>query len=185
MIALIPIGKSKRLKDKHFMFIDGKRIIDIIVENLIRCQIFKKIIISSYKEMDIKNATVIIDYELKGVSNVLKNVIETYNENIILIGGDMPFVSCDSISLLLRYPEDLISIPRWKNGYFEPLHAYYPETIKFSDEKDMKSLLNKNMFVSIDAEKFPPFTFFNINTYNDYIRAIEIYDMVKKRGKYK
>ncbi|MGC8584581.1 MAG: molybdenum cofactor guanylyltransferase [Thermoplasmata archaeon] len=185
MIALIPVGKSRRLKDKHFLHINEKRMIDYIVDKIMDCNFFDDIVVISYKKIEIKNAVLIIDNDLLGVSNAMKQAMEKFDNDVFLIGGDMPFVSCESISMLFGYPGSLISIPRWSTGYFEPLHAFYPRSITFPERKDMRSLLEKNMFVSVRAENFPEYTFFNINTKEDYITAVKLLENPSVYGELK
>ncbi|MFP3255927.1 MAG: hypothetical protein RXP30_05820 [Thermoplasmata archaeon] len=173
VIALVPVGKSKRLENKHFLDYCGKRIIDSVVDNLINSGLFSKIVIYSYFEFNIDRAEIIIDKKLQGVLPLIIDAMERYSENIFVLGGDMPLATY--FSPLLSYPEQLSVIPRWKNGYIEPLHSLYSISSLnyYSGERALHDFIEKIPRVYYPAEKMPEYSFYNINTREDYSSLIK------------
>lgn len=176
VIALIPVGDSKRLRGKHFLKLGSRRIIDIIVEKLFWSKLFDEIIVYSIHDIKIKNATTVIDYEREGALNVLIRTLKEFNSNIFLIGGDLPFFSIESIKKMMIYPDQLSVIPKWSNGYMEPMHALYSISAKeYPRKRSFHEFIEQIPKIFLRAEGFPEYEFFNMNTLEDYILAKEIY----------
>ncbi|MEM3327250.1 MAG: hypothetical protein QW037_02605 [Thermoplasmata archaeon] len=171
VIAVVPVGISRRLSGKHFLEFCNKRIIDVVVENLNESNLFSKVIIYTINNFDIKNAEIIIDKWRTGVLPILIDALERFNENVFLLGGDMPLANSKSFFPLLLYPESLSVIPKWENGYLEPLHALYSKSaLNFQKNKNsMHEFIEHIPKVFIKAEKIGKMAFFNINTNDDYI----------------
>ncbi|MGC8672653.1 MAG: NTP transferase domain-containing protein [Thermoplasmata archaeon] len=179
VIAVIPIGNSVRLKNKHFLTLGNKRIIDIIVENLYQSNLFDEIVVYSMVNFDINYAKFVKDNEGKGPIDVLINSLKKFNTNIFFIGGDIPFFSMKSIKNMLLYPDNLSIIPKWENGYMEPLHALYSiSALNYPRKDSFHEFIEQIPKVFIKAEKFPEYEFFNINTFKDYTIAKEIYQLL-------
>ncbi len=129
---------------------------------------------------------------------------EAKHEHAVLLPCDAPFVSPDVVTLLMEMaPSFTAVIPRWPNGYVEPLHAVYKTraAAKASAEAlgegklDMRSMISRLsnvLYVStlviaeIDSQHL---TLFNINTPADLHRAQAIAKSIgreagekKKRG---
>ncbi|MGC9176246.1 MAG: NTP transferase domain-containing protein, partial [Thermoplasmata archaeon] len=165
VIALIPIGDSKRLKNKHFLNIGGKKIIEIIVDKISNISFFEDIVIYSTVPVKIKNTNLIIDQEKKGPLNVLLKVLKIYEKNVFLLAGDMPFISAEYIEKMLIYPEQLSVIPRWENGYLEPMHALYSKScLNYNEKESFHEFIKYIPKIFLKAENFPRYQFFNINT---------------------
>jgi len=107
-------------------------------------------------------------------------------EYSLLLPCDTPFVSREVLSLLLEISPGVNAvIPRWPNGYVEPLQAVYrtrralqaaEETIRMGrlDMRSMISLLRRVRYVStLVLKQLDPnlTTFFNLNTPQDLRRA--------------
>lgn len=117
----------------------------------------------------------------------------------LLLPCDVPFVSRDVVSLLLEvHGEKAAVIPRWTNGYIEPLQAVYAvePAIKAAEEAlnegklNMRSMIEKLRGIryvsTLVLQRFDPqlLTFFNVNTPMDLKKAESL--MVgrgKTRGK--
>lgn len=110
-------------------------------------------------------------------------------EYSLLLPCDTPFLSDRVLSLLLDLCNGFdLTIPRWPNGYIEPLQAVYhtgsathaAKTALTKGRKDMRSmisLLRKVRYVStIVLEELDPRlnTFFNVNTRSDLRKAERI-----------
>jgi molybdopterin-guanine dinucleotide biosynthesis protein A len=111
------------------------------------------------------------------------------SEYTAVLPCDSPFVDKDVFGLLLdKASKADASIPRWPNGYIEPLHAVYKvsSALRAAESavgegklsiRDMIAKLGKVVYVSTDEiRKFDPelLTFFNINSRKDVKRADEI-----------
>ena len=107
-------------------------------------------------------------------------------EYSLLLPCDTPFVSREVLSLLLEISPGVNAvIPRWPNGYVEPLQAVYrtrralqaaEEAIRMGrlDMRSMISLLRRVRYVStLVLKQLDPnlTTFFNLNTPQDLRRA--------------
>jgi molybdopterin-guanine dinucleotide biosynthesis protein A len=106
----------------------------------------------------------------------------------LVLPCDSPFINIELIQYLIKtsiYYDALI--PKWPNGYIEPLHSVYQvapciESIKLTFEQGEKSILNmikrlkKVQYVS--TEELRVFdrdlrTFYNINSLNDLTKFQE------------
>ncbi|MBD6955630.1 MAG: molybdenum cofactor guanylyltransferase [Thermoplasmata archaeon] len=172
VIALVPVGNSKRLKNKHFLDFCGKRIIDAVIDNLEETGAFSRIIVYSHADIRVKNAEVIRDERLEGVLPLIFDAIRRYGENVFVLGGDMPLANRSSILPLLSYPEQLSVVPRWRNGYMEPLHSLYSTScINYEPEgRSINRFIERIPRIYFPAEDLPPNAFFNVNTQEDYER---------------
>jgi len=126
------------------------------------------------------------DCPLIGALTGLANANGTYS---ILLPCDTPFISKDVIELLFEASFNVdATIPRWPNGYIEPLQAVYHTRSALSAAKEavmkgkrrmqsMISLLHGVRYLStivlreIDSDLL---TFFNVNTPIDLKRAKKI-----------
>ena len=89
----------------------------------------------------------------------------------------MPFISKKEIDKMLEYTSHSIVIPQWKNGYPEPLHAYYsPKVLPlfkkelYKGNTSLHSAIKKCSNVHyLYAEKMESKTFFNMNTKADFL----------------
>jgi molybdopterin-guanine dinucleotide biosynthesis protein A len=109
-----------------------------------------------------------------------------HNEHALLLPCDTPFVSTDVMQLILELcaSKDAV-IPRWPNGYVEPLQAAYNAlTARVAATKaleagklDMRSMIANMRQIrylsTLVVEQLDPeyLTFFNINTPVDLKRA--------------
>lgn len=176
VIAVIPVGNSKRLTNKHFLKLGEDQIIEIIVSKLYNSNLFEKIVIYSTKPIYIENSETIIDYEEKGPMYVLWNSLKIFNDNIFMIGGDMPFIEIESLKRFFVYPKQLSVIPKWKNGYLEPLHSLYSKfCLNYEFKNSFHEFIEGIPKVFLSAESFSEYEFFNINTQDDYLLAKKIY----------
>lgn len=175
VVALVPVGNSRRLKNKHFLDFCGRRIIDAVVENLNSSGLFSRVVIYSYRYFNIDGAEIIIDGKMDGVLPLIMDAMERYRENVFVLGGDMPLADSKSISPLLTYPDNLSVIPTWANGYMEPLHALYSITAHSkTKEKSLQKFIMGIPRIHYPAEKLPPEAFFNVNTPEDYRRLVDV-----------
>ncbi len=167
MLAFVLVGESTRLPGKHFLqVVRGKRLIDLVIDNL-RSIGFRVVIYSRVPfETD---AELILDR----TSWILESIhsLFDYEDEFFLFGGDMPLVKKRAVELMVESIKPLSSlVPRWRNGYLEPLHAYYHHsTSSCLRGESLTSALRACRYVEyIPAEIMPEETFFNINTRDDF-----------------
>ena len=170
--AVVLVGYSKRLPNKHTRLIkDNERLIDFVINNLKNMGL--NVIVYSKYEIDVSTPLIIdtSDWILPSIISILKKL----NRGVFIFGGDMPFIMKEEIEKMDKYSSHNAVVPMWKNGYLEPLHAYYsPKIIPFFEEElkeekpSLHSAIRKSKdVVYIEAEKMNPITFFNVNTYED------------------
>jgi molybdopterin-guanine dinucleotide biosynthesis protein A len=114
-------------------------------------------------------------------------VIES--EYTLVLPCDTPFINLDVLRFMYERAEGADAvIPRWPNGYIEPLQAFYKtsSTLKAAEDaiyrnerscREMIRHLNEVVYVNIDElRKFDPelITFFNVNTKEDLLKAEKI-----------
>lgn len=130
------------------------------------------------------------EYQLKSpVVGALTGLKYARGEYSILLSCDTPLISAKVVQLLLEISKDYDAvIPRWPNGYIEPLQAVYNTekaygaAFKAITQKNLKmsdviKKLRKVLFIStIALSNMDPDlnTFFNVNTPNDFLHAKRI-----------
>jgi len=105
----------------------------------------------------------------------------------LLIPCDTPFVSTEVVSLLFKLCRNKAAvIPRWSNGYIEPLHAIYQTKMALEAAKSavvegkrkvraiIKELRGVRYVSTLVIQQLDPdlYTFFNINTPTDLKKAM-------------
>ena len=95
----------------------------------------------------VDDTEIISDNELRtpmlGIYSGFKELNRLGFEKCFLLSGDMPLVKPKVIELLIKEAEGFdCCIPRWNNGFLEPLFAIYP--IKKTFELAKKTILEKN-----------------------------------------
>lgn len=108
------------------------------------------------------------------------------SEYTLLLPCDTPFIRQDVLRFLYQKAEGVDAvIPRWPNGYIEPLQAFYRTStaLRAAEEalnrgersfREMIRSLNKVVYVNVDElKRFDPdlVTFFNINSGEELLRA--------------
>lgn len=191
-------GFSKRFgRDKGLVKLAGKALVIHVLDRV--CEVADEIIIVVGSDAQLEafsrllggKASLVVDaYKgqapLVGALTGFENVNAEYS---LLLPCDAPFVSRDITALLLDLCIDEAAvIPRWPNGYIEPLHAAYHTKSAITaakvalDEKkltmaSMIAHLHRTRYVStlvlqqLDAKLL---TFFNVNTPEDFKRAESI-----------
>ena len=116
-----------------------------------------------------------------------------HGEHSLLLPFDTPFVSREVVSLLFELCRNKAAvIPRWPNGYIEPLHAVYQTKLALEAAKSavaegklnvramIKKLRGVRYVSTLVIQQLDPdlHTFFNINTPADLEKAM---NMIKPR----
>jgi molybdopterin-guanine dinucleotide biosynthesis protein A len=191
-------GRSTRLgRDKAFLRIDGRPLIERIVE--LTAEVTEEVIIvandfDSYTGLD---ARVVTDfYPGKGaLGGIFSGLREVSTQHALVVACDMPFLNIP----LLRYmgeftPDYDIVIPRLEE-LTEPLHAIYSRVCLSAIEKQLRAddLRISSFFAGFrvryverqEIEAFDPghLSFFNINNQSDFARAREIWHRERSQAR--
>lgn len=198
-------GSSKRLgQDKGLIRLAGKPLLIHVLDKM--CGVVDEIVIvvssesqkKAYKDLVEQKAKVTIDKgktqtPLVGALTGFENVQGEYT---LLLSCDTPFISSQIASLLLDLCINKSAvIPRWPNGFIEPLQAaYHTISAQVAAEKalgngkldlqSMIALLRGVRYISTMAlQQMDPklLTFFNVNTPEDLRKATSILKSASKR----
>jgi molybdopterin-guanine dinucleotide biosynthesis protein A len=154
----------------------------VVISSLHKKESYSQVLPGTQVLLDIKDQRT----PLVGALTGLKNAQGCYS---VLLPSDVPFVSEDVLKLLFEVSSGMDAvIPRWPNGYIEPLQAVYKTSSALTAAEkaiqrgevrplNMIMLLSKVRYIStlviqqIDPELT---TFFNVNTRNDLKKAEEL-----------
>jgi len=128
---------------------------------------------------------------LIGLYTAFKRLSTLDYEKAFTFSCDSPLIKSEVVDLLLKQAEGYdCYIPKWENGFLEPLFAIYPVKAAFEQAKDsllnktykLTNLLNENWkvnYVPIEYEIQPLdknlITFINVNGPIDIDKLMEIY----------
>ncbi|MEM3593934.1 MAG: molybdenum cofactor guanylyltransferase [Candidatus Jordarchaeaceae archaeon] len=204
-VAILCGGKSTRMgTDKGLVTLCGKPMLLHVLE---KCEeVFSEIFVvlgsnmnKSYEEIVGSRAHILID-KLLDINSPLNGAYTAFGsceqKYLYLLSCDMPLVNMEVLKLMREVitTENAV-IPRWPNGYIEPLHAIYKvkpsleaaEKALSEKRMDMRSMIKNLRSVlylsTLVIEKLDPKleTFFNINTVAELKTAEE---KIKKRNRY-
>ncbi len=168
MRAYVLVGKSSRLRGKHLIdVIPGKRLIDIVVEN-IRAMGLEPVI---YSKIPLEIDAPVIRDSSPWILPAIISLLEK-DDGFFVFGGDMPLIRREAVEAMLsRFSPGKTIVPKWREtGYLEPLHAIYSRN-SLSCLENARSLTSglKNCptVEFVPADEFPRETFFNVNTADD------------------
>jgi len=128
-------GRGKRMGsgEKALMPINGKPLVTYIIKSLEN--MVDEIIISVRDKSQEEVLNLILpgyiyaydEFENKGpLSGILSGLTLCKNDFCFIAACDMPFINENVVQILFRMSDshDAV-IPRWENGFIEPLHAVY------------------------------------------------------------
>ncbi len=189
-------GKGSRLgyREKALIEIDGRPLIDLVIESLEK--VVDNIIISVRDEeqgkllgshFDRYKFTYDTYQNIGPLAGVLSGLAACKDEYCFIAACDMPFINTNVVMMLFQesYGYDA-AMPRWNEGYLEPLHAVYMcepmirETEKAIQKGETIILapvnkLNVNYIGVDDIKKIDPDlrTFMNVNTPADIQKVLK------------
>jgi len=167
---------------KHILDVIGFTVDEVMVV------VSSKVQAENYARVIGLNVKVLVDTEdMHGpLVGALTGFQEAHGEYSLLLPCDTPFISRDVLSLLRELCRDRTAvIPRWPNGYIEPLHAVYRtktalEAVKNAlseGELNMRSIVDRLISVryvsTLVLQQLDPElrTFFNVNAPLDLRKA--------------
>ncbi|MGB9756211.1 MAG: molybdenum cofactor guanylyltransferase [Candidatus Bathyarchaeales archaeon] len=188
-------GFSRRFgQDKGLLLLANKPLIKHVLDAISNIANEKIVVVSS--KIQAESYTKVVGSEVKvfvDESNVqsplvgaLKGFKEVQNEYALLLPCDTPLISRDIASLLFDLcPNKSAVIPRWPNGYIEPLQAVYrtkpaletAEKALSEGRLNMQAMVDKLRGIryvsTIVLRQLDPElkSFFNVNTPMDLKRA--------------
>ena len=198
-------GSSSRLgEDKSLVLLANKPLVQYVLDAVGKIADEKIVAINSKAKIEVFRKTV--DSDVKVVADnpkynvhsplvgALTGFEKACGEYSLLLSCDTPFISREVVTLLLelRVKKSAV-VPRWPNGYIEPLQAVYhtqraleaAEKTLEDERFDMRSMVEKLRGVryvstlvlqQLDLELR---TFFNVNTLLDLKKA----EFLLKHGK--
>ncbi|ASJ02369.1 molybdenum cofactor guanylyltransferase MobA [Thermococcus profundus] len=186
MGAVLAGGRAKRFGGDKLLFrINGKSLLLYTLERLEQARRIDEIILVASKEnaekMEGFGYDVVVDELMVGPMGGIYTALSL--GDAFLVAGDMPLLVPEFVDFIIeRFEEAKKSacVPRWSNGYLEPLHAAYSGSFRDFLEKRIKSgnyAINQAIRESdacyIEIEKLPEDwreSFFNVNTRGDLRR---------------
>jgi len=199
-------GFSKRFgQDKGSVRLAGKPLILYVVDVVSKLVDDIVVVANSKKQREAfadlfgRKAVVAVDkYEKRSpLVGALTGFEKVQGDYSLLLPCDTPFVSSQIASLLLDLCVNRnAAVPRWPNGYIEPLQAVYhtksalaaAEKAVGQDRLELRSMianLSKVRYVSTTVlRQVNPklLTFFNVNTPEDLKKAESILKRIKMKG---
>jgi len=197
-VIVLAGGRSLRIgRDKCFMMLEGEPLIKHVVTKI--RLFFEEVIVVSNRNSDTSPYTLILPSSV----DVIKDVFASEGPLVGIVSGmkrlksnyvatapcDSPFVEIEVYKFLFQRVRGFdAAIPKWPNGYIEPLHSVYRRTsaIRAGEEAlregelsilDMIKRLKNIVAVSTtEIERFDPqlLTFLNINTIKDFEKAKKV-----------
>ena len=203
-VLILAGGKGNRIRgNKPLITLGGKMLISYVIDVAFRLS--EEVIVALSQDKNIEQFQRILPEEVKitmdtdigegPLSGVYSGLKEACSEYAFVLPCDSPFINTELMTYLLEKCEDFdAAIPRWPNGYMEPLHSVYRvESALRACQKAMITnsfrlytmiqKLDKVTYLPIEKlKRFDPelFTFFNINNDKDLKQAEKILNRIKK-----
>ncbi len=194
-VVILAGGRGERMgRDKGLLDLCGKPLLLHVVERALELKPDEVVIVvgrgglDRYASIIPSGVTLSEDVVEDGgpLAGMVSGMMGIDSEHTLVLPCDTPFVKLDVLRLLYkRVGGGDAVIPRWPNGYIEPLQALYRtssalragEEALHGDEsscRDMIRRLNRVVYINTDEIRgVDPHlvTFFNINIIEDLLRA--------------
>jgi len=186
MGAVLAGGRGKRFGGDKLLFkISGKPLILHTVERLESAERIDEVVLVASKENAEKLGAfgyeVVVDELLVGPIGGIYTALSL--GDAFVVAGDMPLLVPDFIDFVIEHfylEKKPACVPRWKNGYLEPLHAAYSADFRdFLGERiragqyAINRAIRESDACYIEIESLPEEwreSFFNVNTREDLSR---------------
>ncbi|CAB49774.1 molybdenum cofactor guanylyltransferase MobA [Pyrococcus abyssi] len=188
--AVLAGGKSRRFGEDKLLFeINGKPLVLHTIERLEGCSSIKKVIIVASPQN--REAMEEFGYEVVVDDLTIGPISGVYSAlslgDAFVVGGDMPSLIPEFIDYIIKQFNNsgkIACVPRWSNGYLEPLHAAYSKNFRdILEERIEKGLYKLGDAISsaknvcyIKIEDLPlgwRESFFNVNKKEDLHRIMQ------------
>jgi molybdopterin-guanine dinucleotide biosynthesis protein A len=184
--AVLAGGRAKRFGGDKLLFrTNGKPLLLYTLERVERARRIDEIILVASK----KNAEKLRDlgYEVVVDELMVGPIGGIYTAlslgDAFIVAGDMPLLVPEFVDFIIERFEEAKKpscVPRWSNGYLEPLHTAYSSSFRdFLEERieagnyAINQAIRENDACYIEIEKLPEGwreSFFNVNTREDLRR---------------
>ncbi|MHA1916898.1 MAG: molybdenum cofactor guanylyltransferase, partial [Candidatus Ranarchaeia archaeon] len=134
-VAILAGGKSLRIDEKPFLKINEKTLLEIII-NQVRDLTDNLLVIvkndnqkTRIEQLKIHNIKIVTDL-IKEISTPLIGIYTALNSTltpyVLILPCDSPIIQIDFLKELISMIQNYGAIiPKWPNGWIEPLHAIY------------------------------------------------------------
>jgi len=194
-------GKSSRMgQNKMFLPLGGKPVILHLLE--VVKQVFAECIVVTdepalYQNYAVKVVQdIIVCREKNSLTGIHAGLFTAQYPFAFMLAGDMPFVQPQVLSYLCTYADDCDVVVPKEGRFYQPLCAIYHKNCLPLIEKQLRDgIFRIDRFFPqvrlcevdiIELKHFDPkgYTFFNINTPEDYVKACKIYQMLQCQGQF-
>ena len=193
-------GDSKRLgRPKALLEFNGKTLIEVMIKRLKCC--FEEVAVVTdkpelYSHLPVRLAGDVVGLDKKNpLRGIHAGLLTSALPFQFVVACDMPFIMPSLISFMGRHLSGCDALVPRNNGYFQPLHAFYSrkcvgvieEQIRKKEYKitDFFSQINVCYISREEITRFDPLerSFFNVNTWADYKKALTCYTAQTNRAK--
>ncbi|ALV62925.1 Molybdopterin-guanine dinucleotide biosynthesis protein MobA [Thermococcus sp. 2319x1] len=177
-------GKAKRFGEEKLLYkVSGKPLIAHAIERVSKAEKIEGVVIITSREKKetferLGFRAIVDELEIGPIGGVYTALREL--GDVFVIAGDMPSIKPEFVDYIIeRFHElnPIVCVPKWENGYLEPLHAAYSKNFsKILEEQiaEGRYMLNEAIRLSnpcyIEIEPLPKEwqeSFFNVNTKSD------------------
>ncbi|MCD6372714.1 MAG: molybdenum cofactor guanylyltransferase MobA [Thermococcus sp.] len=181
--AVLAGGRGRRFGDDKLLYkINGRPLILYTIEKLEMAKTIDEIVLIASKDNAERlrklGYRVVVDELLIGPMGGVYTALSL--GDAFVVAGDMPLLVPEFVDFLVsefQKSGKLACVPRWENGYLEPLHAAYSQALREILEENIKAgnyTLNRviramdSCYIPIESlpEKWRE-SFFNVNTRGD------------------
>ncbi|HAP32490.1 MAG TPA: molybdenum cofactor guanylyltransferase [Firmicutes bacterium] len=183
--AVLAGGESKRMgENKAFLRLDGRYLIELIIEKL--CRLFTEVMVVTdmVREMDFLPVHLVEDVYHEGEKNALRGIhaalTATSQQSCFILACDMPFLSPALIKHMSSFAEDYDLIVPRLDGHYQPLFSFYHKKClpfihraleqKYYKISSLYDNFNVKVIDEITVQIYDPkrLSFCNINNRDDF-----------------
>ncbi|NJE09770.1 molybdenum cofactor guanylyltransferase MobA [Thermococcus sp. MAR1] len=186
--AVLAGGRSKRFGGDKLLFrIGGRPLISYALERIESASLIKEVVIVASPDnagrLRSLGYEVVVDELSIGPMGGVYTALGVGDS--FVVAGDMPLIVPEFVDRMIREfrgSEKLVCVPRWTNGYLEPLHAIYSKAFRRVLKGRIRdgdySLNGAIRFADVcylNVEKLPPSwreSFFNVNRRSDLRKLV-------------
>lgn len=191
--AVLAGGESKRMgENKAFLKLDGRYLIELIIDKL--CRLFTDVMVVTdmVREMDFLPVRLVEDLYTEGEKNALRGIhaalAAASQPSCFILACDMPFLSPALIKHMSSFAEDYdLIVPRLE-GHYQPLFSFYHKKClpyihgaleqEYYKISSIYEKLNIKVIDEIAVQIYDPkqLSFFNINSRDDFHCAERLHE---------
>lgn len=154
-VAILTGGNSSRFgRSKQLHEVDGKPLFNVCYEK------FRSLSDDVFLQGEFAGAEIETRKDLvsgKGpIGGLYSALMNAKHQRVLILACDMPHLDPRILSLLLEYDGDLV-VPKWRNGYLEPLCSLYSKKQASIVEEMLanRELKISKLFAKVERSEFP------------------------------